>query len=291
MEKNTYSRSLYRLSIVFLSAFLLFSGSCNFRHEKLVGYVYVIEKNIRTPNDILPTANPVTPVVYRNTVSLDTLSVAQKKQKFFDLMLPAILVAKTNLDLARKEIEKIYNTHHMPYNKLLHRDEANLQHWMKKFKTHDLHELLVRMHTFPVSIVLAQAAIESGWGTSRFFLQANNPFGMWSFDPKHQRVAADSTRDGAKVYLRKFDDLEQAIDAYFVMLATGKPFNAFRKARLRTGDPDSLIQTLTLYSERREAYVQDLAKVIRTSHLKKYDTYAIAPDYIRKPHSIKAFEN
>ncbi len=289
MEKNTLSRSHCRVYVLLFTLLLLFAGSCNLRKEKLVGYVYVIEKNIRSPKDIQHTVNPVTPVIYRNTISLDTLAIPKKKQKFFDLMLPAILVAKTNLDMARKEIENMYRRSEGPGKKLSLPDQSKVHQWMTKFKTNDIHELLVRMHTFPVSIVLAQAAIESGWGTSRFFLRANNPFGIWSFDPKHQRVAADSTRDGAKVYLRKFDDLEQAIDAYFVMLATGKPFAAFRQARLRTQNPDSLIRTLTMYSERREAYVQDLAKVIRTSHLKKYDGYAIAPDYIRKPRHITAF--
>lgn len=160
---------------------------------------------------------------------------------------------------------------------------------MKKLNTNNIQLLIKRLHTFPVSIVLAQAAIESGWGSSRFFLQANNLFGIWSFDPKHQRIAADSTRNGTKVFLRQFDDLEQAIGNYYLLLATGKPFAAFRRARLQTNNPDTLIQALKMYSERREAYVDDLALVIRTSHLKRYDNYEIAPAFLRKEKTFRLF--
>jgi len=252
--------------------------------RQLIDHVYVIKKDIRSPKDIVSINDSlVVPYIYINTISLAKLPVSEKKQKFFAMMLPAVLVAKTNLDVTRKEVEALSKK-----KKLSSSDKDFLNRLMKKFKTSNIQELIIRMHTFPVSIVLAQAAIESGWGTSRFFLEGNNPFGIWSFDPKHNRIAASSTRDGTKVYLRKFSNLEQAIDAYYVMLATRQPFAAFRKARLKTNNPDTLIQSLKMYSERRESYINDLALLMRTSHLKDYDSCKLIPGYLRTKQRLNA---
>ena len=288
MEKTMhFPRGLRYIASFSLSALLLMSGCSHSKRKQIVGHVYVIKKPIRSPKDIVPVKDSLlTPYIYTSTCSLDTLPVPEKKKKFFDMMLPAILVAKTNLDLTRKEVERLVKK-----KKLSLSEKDSLNRLMKKFKTNDPQILIKRLHTFPVSIVLAQAAIESGWGSSRFFLQANNPFGIWSFDPKHSRIAASSTRDGTKVFLRKFEDLEQAIDTYYLMLATGKPFAAFREARLRTSDPDTLIQSLKMYSERRESYITDLAQLIRTNHLKRYDPYKIAPDYLRKNKRLGLFSD
>ncbi len=250
-----------------------------------MGHIFVIKKAIRSPKDIVPIKDPlVIPYVYTSTCSLNTLPIPEKKQKFFDMMLPAILVAKTNLDLTRKEVEVLSKK-----KKLSIVEKHSLRHLMKKFKTNNIHILIKRLHTFPVSIVLAQAAIESGWGSSRFFLKANNPFGIWSFSPKHNRIVAASTRNGTKVYLRKFNDLEQSIDTYYVMLATGEPFAAFREARMKTSNPDTLIQSLKMYSERRGLYIAELAQLIRSNHLKRYDSYKIASPYLRKNKQLKLF--
>lgn len=285
MKKNALSCHRLKYSILFLSAVLLLGNACTSPDRRqLIDHVYVIKKSIRSPEDIVSIHDSlVVPYVYTNTISLDALPVPEKKQKFFDMMLPAVLVAKTNLDLTRKEVEALSKK-----KKLSDSDKVFLNRLMKKFKTNNIQELNKRMHTFPVSIVLAQAAIESGWGTSRFFLKGNNPFGIWSFDPKHNRIAASSTRDGTKVYLRKFDNLEQAIDAYYVMLATRQPFAAFRNARLTTNNPDTLIQSLKMYSERRESYINDLALLMRTSHLNNYDSCKLVPGYLRTKQRLNA---
>ncbi|HDO06562.1 MAG TPA: hypothetical protein ENG85_02660 [Bacteroidetes bacterium] len=277
-KRNAFSHDRLKYSILFLSAAMLLGNACTSPDRRqLIDHVYVIKKSIRSPEDIVSISDSlVVPYVYTNTISLNKLPVSEKKQKFFDMMLPAVLVAKTNLDLTRKEVEALSKR-----KKLSSSDKAFLNRLMKKFKTNNIQELSIRLHTFPVSIVLAQAAIESGWGTSRFFLEGNNPFGIWSFDPKHNRIAASSTRDGTKVYLRKFNNLEQAIDAYYVMLATRQPFAAFRKARLVTNNPDTLIQSLKMYSERRESYINDLALLMRTSHLNHYDSCKLIPGYLR----------
>ncbi len=286
MEKVIpFPKRIKYLTLLFLSA-LLMTSACNLTERKqLVGHVYIIRKIIRSPKDIVSIKSTrVIPYIYANTCTLNGLPVSEKKQKFFDMMLPAILVAKTNLDLTRKEVERLTKK-----KKLARWEKVYIRQLMRKFKTNNVHVLIKRLQTFPVSITLAQAAIESGWGTSRFFLQANNPFGIWSFDPDHNRISADSTRNGTKVYLRRFENLEQAINTYYTMLATAKPFAAFRNARMRTNNPDTLIQTLKMYSERRGAYVDDLSRVIRVNRLKQFDKSEIDSSFIHKRKTLKLF--
>ena len=241
-----------------------------------IGHVKVIEKKIATPENIVPVHDSlVTPYVYTHAVALSHLPVSEKKKKFFDMLLPSVLVAKTNLDLTRKKVEALsLKTAMTPA------DTNFLLPLMRKYHTHDIHELIKRLQTFPVSIILAQAAIESGWGSSRFFLEGNNLFGMWSFDTTENRMPSLSHRNGKRIYLQKFDNIEQSIEAYFFMLNTRSPFATFRNLRDKTENPFVLIDSLKVYSERGTQYTNDLAKMIRVNHLHRYDRYRIAPQYI-----------
>ena len=262
-----------KLTLFILSLFtvLFVSGGCN-PGEK----IKTIEKPINSANDIIAiTDSLVVPYVYTSAVSLNNLPVAEKKKKFFDMMLPAILVAKEELAILLKKVSSL------SLKPELAPDERSFIKELKvKYNANNIELLKSRLHTFPVSIVLAQAAVESAWGTSRFFLEANNPFGLWSFNPNEERIEASSHRQGKKVYLRKFNNLEQAIDAYYTTLATGGPFTDFRAERLKTDDPFVLVNYLIDYSERREAYVKELVSVIKSNDLVNYDSYKIAPEYV-----------
>jgi Bax protein len=259
--------------ILFLVLFILLYPSLKAQEG---GHIQVVEKEIHTPADIVPvTGKVVVPYVYSNTISLNQLPVTEKKQKFFDMLLPSVLVAKTNLDLTRKRVETL-----LMKNTMTPADTNFLLPLMKKYHTRDIHELIKRLQTFPVSIILAQAAIESGWGTSRFFREGNNIFGMWSFDTTDNRMPSLSHRNGTRVYLQKFGNLEQAIEAYFFMLNTRRPFAAFRTLRNKTNNPMILIDSLKMYSERGTQYTDDLARMIRVNHLQRYDSCRIAPQYL-----------
>lgn len=237
--------------------------------------IRVIKKPIKSSSDIVPIKDSlVVPYVYTSAVSLKKLPVPDKKAKFFDMMLPAVLVAKTRTSFLLNKVTQISSK-----QKLLPQDQHFLDSLMAIYDVNNVDMLKSRLTTFPVSIVLAQAAIESAWGTSRFFLEANNPFGLWSFNSKEQRIVASSTRSGKKVYLRKFNNLEESIEAYLITLATG-PFKNFRREKLKTQDPFKLTECLIDYSERRQAYVQEVNSVIKGNNLERFDSYIIDPSYI-----------
>jgi len=142
---------------------------------------------------------------------------------------------------------------------------------MKKYSAKDPEDLLVRLKPHPKSIALAQAAMESGWGTSRLFKIANNAFGVWSFYENEPRVPAYATRNNKQVYLRKYNSVAESIRDYYKIIATVKVFNGFRTKRMVTKNPYTLVKELHKYSERKHVYTKKIASIIKYNKFLKYD--------------------
>ena len=251
---------------------LTFVVSCEYP-----GTLQVESKSLNSPEDIIEiTSSQVKPIDYTNAISLKELSIKEKKKKFIDLILPAILLAKHELAIEQYEVKKFINK---DTSKLCDKNKKFLKEMFKKFKADNLNTLLYKMETHPTSIVIAQAAIESGWGTSRFYLEANNIFGVWSFNSNESRVKSIFSREGKDIYLRKYENLHMSVLDYFLTIARG-PYSEFRAERLVSQDPAKLIPYLINYSEKREEYIQSLQKLITKNDLTKYDSYKIDSRYI-----------
>jgi Bax protein len=191
------------------------------------------------------------------------MSVQTKKSRFFYLVAPA--VEKVHAELMKeylsvtKDIKEKKNT-----NKIMQ--------LKAKYNVVTNDQLLASLKPHPQSIVLAQAALESSWATSRFFVQANNIFGMHSINPKEPRIAASKKRGGTRtVWLRKFDSIEDSVKAYYKLMARGKAFREFRVLRLKTNDPHQLVKKLDNYSEIGDDYAKELSQVIRHNKLRRFD--------------------
>ena len=130
-----------------------------------------------------------------------------------------------------------------------------------------LQRLLMRVDTIPVELALAQAAKESGWGRSRFAVEANNLFGQWCYTEGCGKVPAKRA-EGATHEVEEFSSVSEAMRRYMNNLNTHDSYSDFRRLRseLRaSGKPLSgtaLASGLILYSERREAYVDELRAMI-----------------------------
>ena len=238
--------------------------------------VTIINKKISTPKDIMifEQKNKIKPINYTTTVSLKKLEVSEKKKKFFHMMLPAVLISKHKFKVRREKVKKIMN--------LLNPDEEDLAFMdslYKKYKTTDDTELLSRMKTHPVSIVLAQAAIESGWGESRFFKEGKNIFGMWSYRKDEPRIKAGKSRNGKYAYVRKYKSLSASIDSYFETIGRGA-YKSFREEREITANPLELVKYLKNYCELREKYTKKLKKLIIKNNLQNFDDCEIDSRYI-----------
>ncbi len=270
------NKSLNNYIILILLVFP-FLNSCN------TGPVDTISKSIHTVDDIETIdSNLVKPNDYTSVVSLKNLDVKEKKQKFISMILPAILVAKINLLDIQNNVKELIK---QDTSKLSNKNKIYLSNLLAKYKAKSFDQLLLRLNTHPNSIVLAQSAIESGWGTSRFFLEANNIFGIWSFNKNDDRIQAKSHRNGKVTYLKKYSNLSTSIQDYFVTIGRG-PYNDFRIQRTKTNNPYKLVTYLLSYSELGEEYVKQLQLVIKKNNLTKYDNYQIDPKYLNKENLI-----
>lgn len=222
------------------------------------------------PSDIQPISNPVNAYVYTKAIDLTELDVENKKQAFINLMLPSILIAKHQLEQDRMKVFALENK----IEPLSDEEEHYLANLKKDYKCHTSKELLLRLRTHPTSIVLAQAAIESGWGISRFYKEANNIFGVWSYSENESRIKAMEDREGKSVYVKKYDALPKSIVSYFKTIARG-PYSEFRAAREKISEVSVLISYLEVYSELREEYVKRLDQLIQYNKLEKYDSYRL----------------
>ncbi|SNZ02220.1 Bax protein [Persephonella hydrogeniphila] len=237
----------------------------------------IIYKEIHRPTDIVPiNCSAVVPVVYTKVISLKNLPVPVKKKKFIDMILPSVLIVNFEIKQNR-EFVKYIKKKLEEGKEILPEEEELIGELLEKYKADGLNELLTKLNVNPVSLVLAQAAIESGWGSSRFFVKANNLFGVWTFNKKH---ASKIKAKNADVYLKAYSNILESIKDYYDSINLGWAYRRFRLVRLQTDNPFLLTNHLEKYSILRQVYVQRLKSIIKANKLEKYDNCRISPDFI-----------
>jgi Bax protein len=222
---------------------------------------------------ILVTDSLVKPIIYTHVSQLADHPL--QKQLFISAVLPSVLITRHHIQNRKHKLEKLRDKKY--WNKA---DSAFYLSILKRYRAKNLDDLLARVVTLPNSIILAQAVMETGWGESRFFIQANNLFGIWSMREKEQRIAAGRTRKGKTIYLRSYGNISGSIKDYFEVLASARAYADLRKACLLTSDPIRLLPHLKFYSEERTKYTQKLKKIIDQNDLLKYDHFKIDPAYL-----------
>jgi Bax protein len=233
-----------------------------------LGSVINLEKRIRRKPVLLAIGGAVLLVILvalywqiqpeRHAVSPEMTDI-EKKARFQKLLLPSVKKVHADLESAFLKAEKAVAAG---------KDLAALR---EEYRAATDSDLLGALKPHPVSIVLAQAAMESGWATSRFFVEANNVFGVWSFDPDEPRIAAGEKRGDKTVYVKQYRSLEASIRDYYRTLARGEKFAEFRALRLTTDDPFQLLGKLDSYSEKGAAYGEELAGIIRRNEFQQHD--------------------
>ena len=207
-------------------------------------------------------------------LSSQNLPVKLKKEIFFRVMAPLVLMSNENI-LAEREIVKkgaltqgsllaIANKYYVI------NDESPLMTEKKR------QLLLTKVDVMPPSLVLAQAAEESGWATSRFTSEGNAFFGQWDFSgkgmiPKQQRKALGNYG------LARFDSPLSSVEGYMFNINTTGAYQKLRdlRAKLRLDKKEStglvLAGTLDKYSERGQAYIDSIRSMIRYNKLQHVD--------------------
>lgn len=200
-------------------------------------------------------------------------STPKSKRIFLNNTIAAITKVKKRLDAQYQMVYKLSLK-----ESLTPEETATIEKLKKSYKVKGFPCLLKRLRTHPVSIVIAQAALETGWGSSRFYREANNIFGIWSFNKSEPRMAAGEQREGKKtIYVKKYANLEDSIEGYYRMMARGRAYKQFRDARLHTENPFEIIPFLDHYSELRHEYVKRLYYVIKSNKFYKLDDPQFQP--------------
>ena len=219
----------------------------------------------------------VKPILYSKVIGLGFLPIQKAKATFISAVLPSILIARHHVDENKRRVLYL-----MKIDTWKRADSVFYQDLTMRYKANNIDDLYVRMITLPNSIVLAQAAVESGWGQSRFFLEGSNLFGVWSFNHYESRIAAAKTRNKKNIYLRSYNDMSESIVHYFEILGKARPYSPLRIVRQNTDNPFLLLPHLKNFSERRMLYIRQLRKIIDLNNLTRYDHYQISPEYIHE---------
>lgn len=202
------------------------------------------------------------PIVVKKKVKKINISVAEKKQRFKDILVPIIT--------------EVYNSLENQYNNVKrditqNKNKEFIEKLKIEYKAKTDEELLQALKPHPISIALAQAAIESAWLTSRFTIKANNIFGVWSFRSNEPRIEASQTRGEKKIYLKKYKNYKAAVTDYYKNIARNWAYAKFREQRVLLNDPHQLVQHLQAYSEKKETYTDLLSTMIEYNKFDKYD--------------------
>ena len=202
----------------------------------------------------------------------------RKKNLFIQIVLPLILKENTQIRLDRKKLFIILNKSN---NSEDEKKWLNMKFKQYGIKSKDLFTLKIRMDEVPISLAIAQAAKETGWGTSRFALEGNALFGQWTFSGEGLKPLAIDEDKTHKVM--KFQILQASIRAYQRNLNTHSSYKKFRKlralARENNKKLDSLIlaDSLDKYAATGKEYTEILKKIIKQNALKDFDDAKLLP--------------
>ena len=193
--------------------------------------------------------------------------------------MPLILEENNRIKVDRKKLFKILN-------KNMNSDSE--KKWLNsKFKQYgvlskDLSTLKVRMDIIPVSLAIAQAAKETGWGTSRFAIEGNALFGQWTWSGEGIKPAGIDS-ENAKHKVMKFKVLKASVRAYQRNLNTHGSYKKFRSERANMRDNEEELDSLLLadyldkYAATGKEYTKILKQIIKQNNLKDFDKVKLLP--------------
>ena len=202
----------------------------------------------------------------------------KRKEFFIQIVLPLVIEENNNIKLDRKTLFTIINKSN---------NSNTEKQWLEKkykqygVKSGDLSSLKIRMDEIPVSLAIAQAAKETGWGTSRFALEGNALFGQWTWSG--EGLKPKEAKEGESHKVMKFNILQASVRAYQRNINTHSTYKDFRKARAKLRDSNKPLDSIELsnylnkYAETGNQYVEVLQKIIKQNKLQDFDDAKLLP--------------
>lgn len=243
--------------------------------QQVISIINLFEKsgyNLEKVREGEPVANFFLAKFPQGISELD--SIEQRKRIFIQILLPIVLSENEKIITDRRKLVTIVNRKSFKKDA----DWLNEKFQQYKVKNNNPKELLLKMDIIPPSLAIAQAAYESGWGTSRFAIEGNALFGQWSWKENNGMIPEDRSED-EKHEISKFNQIRYAVSAYKNNLNTHPFYEEFRKerARQRAGRLSGSISGMKLiehvhkYSIRGNDYVLGLKKIIEQNALQDFD--------------------
>jgi Bax protein len=212
-------------------------------------------------------------------IELKKINDTKKRKEFFiQIVLPLIIKENNIIKKDRRTLFEIINKS----------NNTNLElSWLEKkykqygVKSQDLLTLKIRMDEIPVSLAIAQAAKETGWGTSRFAQEGNALFGQWTWSG--EGLKPEEAEEGEDHKVMKFNILQASVRAYQRNLNTHPTYKNFRKARAELRDAKKPLDSIKLsvhlnkYAETGNQYVEVLQKIIMQNKLQDFDDAKLLP--------------
>lgn len=209
-------------------------------------------------------------------------STSEKKVAFFNYMAQFANIVNNEVKVQRNRLKMIQSefskSHSLSRATEAWLDELANQYQFKnwdKDNPNNWVELLARVDVVPISMVLAQSANESAWGTSRFAREGNNLFGQWCFTKGCGIVP--KRRDAGGIHqVQKFPSVLDSVRSYVLNLNTNSNYKLFRQERKKLHKKSKplsgyiLASGLNKYSERKEAYVSEIRRMITLNKLENY---------------------
>ena len=214
-------------------------------------------------------------------------SPKKRKKLFIQIVLPLIIEENLKIRFDRKKLFQILNK-----NNTTERDKAWLNLKFKQYgiKNKDLSKLKIRLDEIPVSLAIAQAAKETGWGSSRFAQEGNALFGQWTWSGEGIKPL-DLEKD-KKHKVAKFKILKASVRAYQRNLNTHSSYKEFRIERAIQRDNEEKLNSLKLvnylekYAETGKEYTEVLKKIITQNNLTDFDDVEILPTSLKMKNLI-----
>ena len=207
-----------------------------------------------------------------------------KKETFIKIVLPLVVAENEKILNDRIKLAALKNKK----KNLSSNEKSWLRQKSREYKISklDLNELNKRMDVIPVSIALAQAAKESGWGTSRFALEGNAIFGQWTWTGKGIEPLEKEKNQSHKIL--RFPILRASVKAYKNNLNTHSGYSEFREKRfsLRKRNKNikglELTKTLDKYAQTGKDYTDILEQIIKQNKLSDFETVELTNSVVKK---------
>ena len=200
-------------------------------------------------------------------------STNKRKETFIKIVMPLILIENEKIIEDRNKLFKILGKQSNSMGEKV---------WLKRrfkdydIKGEDISELKLRLDIIPTSIAIAQAAKESGWGTSRFALEGNAMYGQWTWGGDGIEPSQKDEKKEHKIL--KFPKLQSSVSAYMKNLNTHRGYSEFRKERSKIREKNKTVEGIDLvkylynYAQTGSEYVKILKKIIEQNDLTDFDS-------------------